>query len=408
MMKPSARSLVFPVALAVVIAAVAIYLKLPEFAAATVEPSHNPQWSLSRTANENGVELKSLQHELSHLYPAAYDFPTKGVAVSDLPISEADVRVAVAEARKEVNPAKDVLKFGLWGVLLAGVLVLFRTTKKIRRVRVYAMIGAAVIFGVLLGGSPGPMEGFVKFVKWMKGLEGNLTIRLGVLGLFTAMVVAGNKLICGWGCQLGALQEGLYNVLDLRRGSKRIKRVKPHFRFTNGIRTLLLAVALCLLFGWVFGVERFVLYHNVNFFKLFDWNLATVALYSLPVFAVASLFVFRPFCAFVCPFGWYSWLLELVSIRRVRIKTEACIHCDACVRACPTHAMQQRIHTRRRVLLAECWACGECIESCPTDAVAFIGPTEGHVSTLPEVSDEEVNRKREKYRDARRQAAAKS
>jgi Pyruvate/2-oxoacid:ferredoxin oxidoreductase delta subunit len=280
------------------------------------------------------------------------------------------------------------LKLCLWAVFLACVLVFLSRAKRIRRARAFTMIGVVLIFGVALSVSPGPMESVVKMLRWTVGLEKDLTVRLGVLGVFTIMAVVGNKLICGWGCQLGALQESVYNLPLLSKNRLVIRRLKPPYWLSNGARTLFLAVSLCLLFGWVSGVERFLLYRSVNYFKIFNWTLASVALYGLPILTIASFLVFRPFCAFVCPFGWYSWLLETLSIRRVRIKTEACIRCDACVVACPTFAMHQRIHTKRRVLLAECWACGECVESCPTDAVAFIGQTEGYASSLPIVSEE--------------------
>ena len=137
------------------------------------------------------------------------------------------------------------------------------------------------------------------------------------------------------------------------------------------MRILILVVFLNLLYGLLLAEGNFVLYHHVNFFKLYGWSLPNVALVLLPVLLALSLFVYRPFCQFVCPFGIYSWILENLSLYRVRVSEPLCIHCDKCVKACPTQAMKGRIHYSRKTFLPDCWACGACVDVCPTNAVAF-------------------------------------
>lgn len=139
----------------------------------------------------------------------------------------------------------------------------------------------------------------------------------------------------------------------------------------NGIRLVIFVIFLHLLYGLVFGVKDFVIYHHVNFFKLYSWTLAPLALILLPVLLVLSLFVYRPFCQFICLFGLYSWILENVSIYRVRVSESLCTDCGKCIEACPTQAMKGRKDYGRKLFLPDCWACGACTEACPTNAVVF-------------------------------------
>jgi formate hydrogenlyase subunit 6/NADH:ubiquinone oxidoreductase subunit I len=126
-----------------------------------------------------------------------------------------------------------------------------------------------------------------------------------------------------------------------------------------------------LLFGIGLGVKNFVLYHHINYFKIYNWDLASAALYSLPLVILASLFVYRPFCQLICPFGLYSWLLENAAINRIRILEERCIKCQSCVRNCPTQAMEGIYQAKRKHFLPDCWSCGVCTEVCPTNAIKY-------------------------------------
>ena len=54
---------------------------------------------------------------------------------------------------------------------------------------------------------------------------------------------------------------------------------------------------------------------------------------------VASLFVYRPWCQFLCPFGLLGWLVEQVSLLRPRIDRETVQVVPVCVKACPTRGI---------------------------------------------------------------------
>ena len=141
---------------------------------------------------------------------------------------------------------------------------------------------------------------------------------------------------------------------------------------SNTVRGGLFVVVLLLLFGVVGRQKGLVLYHYVNPFNLFNFDIETVSIgITIVLVLVLSFGRYRPFCQFVCPFGFLSWLLERVSVFRVKIDRDRCIECGACARACPLEAAEGRL--AGRLLPADCFSCARCLNVCPVDAVAY-GP----------------------------------
>jgi len=171
---------------------------------------------------------------------------------------------------------------------------------------------------------------------------------------------------------LGALQESIFNLPVF----KRKYQFKIPFILSLFLRLTLFGVFLGLLFGFgygiVNGIKNFVIYHHINYFKVFNLHdLALVSLYFLPLFVLLSVFVYRPFCQLICPFGLYSWVLENLAFNKVRIDEKKCTKCGKCVSSCPTEAMKGIYSYKRKHFLPDCWSCGICIGACPTGAIEY-------------------------------------
>jgi polyferredoxin len=210
------------------------------------------------------------------------------------------------------------------------------------------------------------MEGTVKVFKSMVGLYPSIAGKVWAFVFFAVLAVIGSKLICGWACPFGALQELIYHLPIL----KKLKNRRLPFVISNTIRGSLFAVVLLLLFGIVGGRTGFVIYHFMNPFNLFDLHIETVWVgATIAVALIVSLGFYRPFCQFVCPFGLLSWLLERVSIFRVKIDRERCTNCGACIIACPLDAAKGRV--AGKVFPADCFSCARCLNVCPEDAIGY-------------------------------------
>jgi ferredoxin len=231
---------------------------------------------------------------------------------------------------------------------------------------VVTLIVAVVVCGFLLGKSPNPMEGAVKVFKSMVGLYPSVWEKVVAFLFFMVLAVVGNKLVCGWACPFGALQELAYSLPVL----KRVKRQRMPFVVSNSIRAGLFVAMLLLLFGLIGGSRGFVLYHGINPFNLFDLQFETGMILATVVVSLGSaLFVYRPFCQLICPFGFVSWLAERLSLMRVRVNCDECNKCGACENVCPSGAA--RYIVQGKTLGADCYSCARCLNVCPSDAIAY-------------------------------------
>jgi len=228
------------------------------------------------------------------------------------------------------------------------------------------LILTMVMAGFALGKSPNPMESAVKVFKSFVGLYPSIVQKVVAFSFFAILAVIGNKVICGWACPFGALQELIYHLPILRK----LKTRRVPFVVTNTIRGVLFVVMLLMLFGIVGRRKGFVIYHYVNPFNLFNFDIETVSVgVTIVVALVVSFGFYRPFCQFVCPFGLLSWLLERVSIFRVKIDRSRCTNCGACVSVCPLDAAKGRI--AGKTFPADCFSCARCLNICPFDAIHY-------------------------------------
>jgi polyferredoxin len=249
-----------------------------------------------------------------------------------------------------------LIKFVLWIVTIVVATLLLRKRKVTSQVRLAFLVGGTLVFGFVFGALiPGGLN--PNPVASLRTLLTSTLVRrqivLPVAAMLAILLVAvwvSNKSICGWACQLGLLQDVLHRV--------NLPKWSPPFWLSNTVRI----VAFLGLVGGLIaaGLDWIGI---IDPFQLFSFNLTwAIAFSSLAVLA-ASLFVYRPWCRFLCPFGLLGWAVEQVSLMRPRINRDACKECKLCVRACPSGAMAD-FYSGAKVH-ADCFACGACIEACP-------------------------------------------
>ncbi|MDP8261330.1 MAG: 4Fe-4S binding protein [Candidatus Kappaea frigidicola] len=231
---------------------------------------------------------------------------------------------------------------------------------------IVSLLLSVVIAGFLLGKSPNPMEALVKVFKAMVGLYPDPGMKVIAFVFFILLAIIGNKMICGWACPFGALQELIYSLPILRK----IKQKKLPFILTNTIRAGLFLAMLLFLFGIIGGREGFVIYHYINPFNLFNLDFESLSIWLTVIIVLGGSFIiFRPFCQFICPFGFVSWIAERFSIFRIRVDKDKCTQCGACIKVCPLEAAKGKVAGNK--MPADCFSCGRCLNVCPIDAIRY-------------------------------------
>ncbi len=279
------------------------------------------------------------------------------------------VQKAVAFAAEEAskNWIKIVAKLALWVAFLAVVFFQLKQRRITAQTRKIWLLAAVTLFGVILGSDPNTMgtvkDAIVLFAKSRIIFPPRMIV-------LAAMLVGGtllaNKLICSWGCQFGTLQDVIFRF---GRDEKDRKGVLPQWKIpfvvTNTIR-----VAFFILFTVVAFVWATDLVGLIDPFKLFNPAvLGTAAIVCIALMLIASLFVYRPWCHLLCPFGLVGWLVEKISVYKIKVKYDTCVACNACVEACPSNVMGAILKQDRAI--PDCFACGTCIEVCPTKSIEF-------------------------------------
>ena len=197
-----------------------------------------------------------------------------------------------------------------------------------------------------------------------------------VLGLIMLVGLFFGRLICGWACPFGLMQEILYKL-----PTPKIKLSPAVQRFTllKYLITVIFLVVLPLGFCFIdgIGIPAFCKYicpagtleaalplAAVNkdirsaLGGLFTWKLMI-----LMIAILASSCIYRPFCRFICPLGAIYSLFNKLSIYGVKVDMGKCIGCDKCLRHCPMQC--QSVGDR------ECIHCNACAEVCPTKAISL-------------------------------------
>ncbi|MBN1633158.1 MAG: 4Fe-4S binding protein [Ignavibacteria bacterium] len=252
--------------------------------------------------------------------------------------------------------------------LMTVVFIILLFTQKIdSKGRVIVLAVSFLLFGVIsyfinsFMISPSPVCATTK-PFWM-GARPQFFATLAVIGVLS---IIASKGFCGIACPIGALQEIFYKIPVL----KKFKRKKLPFIISNSIR-----IGIAVLFFIVILATGKSIYEYINMFDLLHWefSLPLIDLIVLIAFLVImlglSLFIYRPFCYLICPMGLLTWILEHISIYKVRLKKENCTYCKTCVIESPCPSVEGIIEGNK--LRGDCHLCNICIESCPNKALYF-------------------------------------
>ena len=281
-------------------------------------------------------------------------------------LSRANKVLALEGEHASKNWLKILIKFVLWMFFLGCVFSLVKKRRITSRNRRWVLLSGVVLFGVILGSDPSPMGTIKDAIVLLAKTGAIFPPRAIALTVFLIFVFVANKFICSWGCQFGMLQDFIFRLnRDSKDRKERIRQFKPPFILTNTIRVAFLAAFTLFAFLWKVDFVELI-----DPFKIFNPSkmILTGGIF-VGVLSMASLFIYRPWCHFFCPFGLAGWIVEKVSLVKIKVNYETCIACEACAKACPSTVMN--VILKRERLIPDCFSCATCIETCPTSSINF-------------------------------------
>ncbi len=193
-----------------------------------------------------------------------------------------------------------------------------------------------------------------------------------ILGMLLLFGVILGRVVCGFLCPFGLLQELLYKIpskkIQKNKWTRRLSLLKYMILivFVIGIPLILAVPGFCKYICPAGTLEGGIFLVAMNeklqalIGGLFSWKMAVLA-----VVIISAVFIFRSFCRFICPLGAFYALFHKVSMVGMKLDEEKCNGCNACVAHCKMDV--------KRVGDRECIQCGECIDKCSQCALSFGG-----------------------------------
>lgn len=199
-----------------------------------------------------------------------------------------------------------------------------------------------------------------------------------VVGFLMVVGALLGRLVCGWLCPFGLVQDLLHKIPF----PKKIRKV-PGDRWLRWIKYVLLVGFVIVLpltvvdvvgqgqpwfckyicpSGTLLGGLPLIAANPAlrdALGWLFTWKAAI-----LVVLVLLSVVIYRPFCRYLCPLGAIYGLFNPIAVYRLKVEEDKCVRCGKCQSACKLNLAVYKTPNH-----AECIRCGDCMRACPTGAV---------------------------------------
>ncbi|MGL4593804.1 MAG: 4Fe-4S binding protein [Thermoguttaceae bacterium] len=225
-------------------------------------------------------------------------------------------------------PLRQILVVSLYSLFLVlSTIAVFLCRS--RKFIIVLAIASVLIFGFYLHGCPCPVGMIQNVAAVILGISPFLSwpiLLLAILPLLFALFFG--RVFCSATCPLGAVQE--LTAFKNLRIPKGLEEGLGLFRF------IWLGLGLfCVATGLGYTICRFDPY--IAIFRDFS-GLFPILVFS-GVVLLLGVFIGRPFCRFMCPFGAILGVCSTLSAKKVSVSPGNCTKCRLCEDICPYNAI---------------------------------------------------------------------
>ena len=260
--------------------------------------------------------------------------------------------------------------FLIWAMTFILVMLLIDTEMLTKKLSLLILFITLFVGGIVLGGIPNVVMPIQQLFGVLvgRGTILSLVAVIIILGVLLGSSIVAGRLLCGFACPLGALQE-ILSKINFKSNLKTHEKVKYRIAVSSKIpsitRRIFLGVILVLAAFWgVLILNVFNPLSGFSFYKTIYTFTFVVPFIGLVIISFASAFLYRPWCRFLCPFGALSALTSRLTRNKLE-RTEDCTECGLCEKICPT---QEAAANSKKT---ECYYCNRCVDICPVNAIKF-------------------------------------
>lgn len=255
-----------------------------------------------------------------------------------------------------------------WIVIIVIAFFFIYKRKVSLRISITLYLVSFILGGIILGAIPNAVMP-LKQILTNIGIGSPINVSIPmivILALLLLSTIFFGRIFCGYACPVGAVEE-LLSKINFKSNIKAQKNNKAHIKISSKmaslIRWIFFGIIIVLSLIWTISVLQVINpFLGFSFIK----NPRAVALLipfiMLIIVINASIFLYRPWCRFLCPFGAIASLTSRFSIYKYS-RTDACTECGLCEKICPT---QEAFKDSKKT---ECYWCHRCVETCPNKAI---------------------------------------
>lgn len=201
-------------------------------------------------------------------------------------------------------------------------------------------------------------------------------VKTYVVGMLLLFSLVFGRIICGWLCPFGLLQE-LLGLIPFPKKKLNVRKLSFVKYIVLAVFVVLIPLTVAIVKGIGFPAFcKFICPQGtiaglmlVTVKETFRQKVGAIFIWKIVLLImvlISSIIVFRPFCRILCPLGAIYGLFNKIAVIKLSKNNDKCTSCGKCEKSCPMNLkpMNECNHI-------DCIRCGKCVSSCPEEAIHF-------------------------------------